>query len=107
MEDHDLVVLSTQMLNLKNEFKKTLKELSQIFTSVNGDMKKVRSVLEKKVAVIRWTPLEDLALTEPETSVEFQVLLQEKGWVEIVSRRNFLKANPVFDQEFIDQTANQ
>ena len=75
MEDHDLVVLSTQMLGFKKEFNKTLKELSQIFTSVNGDMKKMRLVLEKKSGVIRWTPLEDLALTEPETSVEFQVLL--------------------------------
>ena len=75
MEDHDLVVLSTQMLGFKKEFNKTLKELSQIFTSVNGDMKKMRLVLEKKSDAIRWTPLEDLALTEPETSVEFQVLL--------------------------------
>ncbi len=58
------------MLNLKEQFKKSYKELSDIFTSVNGEMDKVRSVLENKT-VIRWTPLEDLALTEPETSVEF------------------------------------
>ena len=30
-----------------------------------------------------WTALEDMALTEPQTSVEFQALLQEKGWHEI------------------------
>ena len=33
-----------------------------------------------KGRVVLWTPLEDMALTEPETSAEFQVLLQEKGW---------------------------
>lgn len=49
--------------------------------------------------VILWSPLEDMALTEPDTSVEFQVLLQEKGWVEISDRRAFLKVRPVFESE--------
>ena len=40
-----------------------------------------------------------MALTEPDTSVEFQVLLQEKGWVEISDRRAFLKVRPVFESE--------
>ena len=58
------------MHNFRDEFHKTNKELSDIYTSVNGDVAKVREFLENKT-VVRWTPLEDLALTEPETSVEF------------------------------------
>jgi len=53
------------------------------------------------VKVITWSALEDLALLEPETSVEYQVLLQEKGWLEIKSRRAFLSAREVFAEEFI------
>ena len=35
---------------------------------------------KNKKPVVTWSPLEDMALTEPDTSVEFQVLLLEKGW---------------------------
>ena len=56
---------------------------------------------EKHNKVITWSPLEDMALTEPDTSVEFQVLLQEKGWAEISDRRRFLKVRPVFECEML------
>ena len=42
-----------------------------------------------------------MALTEPDGSLEFQTLLQEKGWQEIVNRRSFLDVMPVFDLETI------
>ena len=37
----------------------------------------------RRMPAFVWTALEDMALTEPQTSVEFQALLQEKGWHEI------------------------
>jgi hypothetical protein len=43
---------------------------------------KMRDFLEGK-PVVDWNYLEDLALTKPEDSAEFQVLLQTKGWEEI------------------------
>ena len=65
-------------------------------------MLKIRAVLDpNRPTPITWSALEDMALTEPDTSVEFQVLLQEKGWVEIVNRRNFLKVRPVFEREVV------
>ena len=42
-----------------------------MFASVSGDMSKIRDHLLKKEAVMTWTPLEDMALTEPDNSVEF------------------------------------
>ena len=45
-------------------------------------MHKMRDFLEGKPAV-EWNYLEDLALTKPEDTAEFQVLLQTKGWEEI------------------------
>ena len=59
-------------------------------------------MLEGKKNVPQWTTLEDLALMEPETSVEYHVLLKEKGWVEIKARRSFLKAREVFEEELIN-----
>ena len=41
--------------------------------------------------------MEDLALTKPEESPEFQVLLSTKGWEEIKVRREFLHAKPVIE----------
>ena len=69
-----------------------------MFAKCSGDERRLLKLLEGGEVTL-WTPLEDMALTEPDTSLEFQVLLQEKGWQEIVSRRNFLKAKPIFDQE--------
>ena len=58
-----------------------------IYTEVSGDIAKVRHVLEGRKNVVRWGVLEDMALTEPEDSAEFKVLLAEKGWPAIVKRR--------------------
>ena len=42
---------------------------------MSGDVARMRIFLEAKKAVVTWSPLEDMALMEPDTSVEFQVLL--------------------------------
>lgn len=64
--------------------------------SASGDFKKMRDHLNKKQNVILWNFLEDLALQKPDDSLEFSVLLQEKGWMEIVARRIFLQAFPQY-----------
>ena len=54
----------------------------------------MREYLENKPGVIEWNYLEDLALTRPEDSPEFQILIQTKGIDEIRVRREFLQAVP-------------
>lgn len=54
----------------------------------------MKEYLDNKPGVIEWNFLEDLALTMPENSPEFLVLLQTKGLEEIKFRRNFLQAVP-------------
>ena len=49
--------------------------------------------------VVEWNFLEDMALTKPDDSPEFQVLLQTKGYEEIKIRRDFLQATPVITEE--------
>ena len=54
----------------------------------------MRDYLEGKPGVIEWNYLEDLALTRPEDTPEFLVLVQMKGIEEIRIRREFLQAVP-------------
>ncbi len=54
----------------------------------------MREHLENKPGVIEWNYLEDLALTRPEDTPEFQILIQTKGIDEIRVRREFLQADP-------------
>ena len=54
----------------------------------------MKEYLENKPGVVEWNFLEDLALTRPEDSPEFQVLLSTKGLDEIKARREFLQAVP-------------
>lgn len=54
----------------------------------------MKEYLENKPGVVEWNFLEDLALTRPEESPEFQVLLSTKGLDEIKARREFLQAVP-------------
>ena len=54
----------------------------------------MREYLEGKPGVIEWNYLEDLALTRPEDTPEFLVLVQTKGIEEIRIRREFLQAVP-------------
>lgn len=61
-------------------------------------MNKMKDYLENRPC-IEWSYLEDLALTKPDESPEFQVLLQTKGWEEILIRREFLQATPVISDE--------
>ena len=66
--------------------------------SVNGDVNDTRAILQDK-KVQKWSPLEDMALQEPETSNQFKVLLAQKGWESIALRRQFLQAKPVFESK--------
>lgn len=85
------------------EFGKTKEEICDLFCRCSGNVSRIREYLDcyskTHHKVVLWSPLEDMALTEPDTSVEFQVLLQEKGWLEISERRAFLKVRPVFESE--------
>ena len=54
----------------------------------------MRDYREGKPGVIEWNYLEDLALTRPEDTPEFLVLVQTKGIEEIRIRREFLQAVP-------------
>ena len=100
--------LTRQLQHFMQEFKMSKQQISEIFCKVSGDADKIRPYIEHSTGkggkqLVTWSPLEDMALTEPDTSVEFQVLLQEKGWLEIVNRRKFLSVRPVFEQEIINQ----
>ena len=55
-----------------------------------------------KKPVMAWSVLEDMALTEPDNSAEFQVLLAEKGWKAILERRQFLQCIPIYEREMIN-----
>ena len=111
LNNHDLKIIFMQLRNLQKEFKKSKEEICELFCRVSGVVERIRWYLdpthEKHDKVITWSPLEDMALTEPDTSVEFQVLLQEKGWVEISDRRHFLKVRPVFECEVAKDQDNQ
>ena len=97
-QDLDLKVLTEQLSNLEQKFKKSHEEIAEIYVNTSGDMKKMRDHLMGK-KVILWNYLEDLALQKADDSPEFAVLLQEKGLVEILSRRSFLKFNPQYAPE--------
>lgn len=86
------------MANLESKFKKSHEEIADLYVQASGDLSKMRNYLLKK-NVILWNYLEDLALQKPDDSLEFSVLLQEKGYVEIVKRREFLKVNPKYAPE--------
>ena len=107
-DDVNLKTTTMALQNFCKEFKRSKDDICEIFCKVSGDIDKMRLYLENKTIagnskkLVTWSPLEDMALTEPDTSVEFQVLLQEKGWQEIVNRRKFLSVRPVFEQEIIN-----
>ncbi len=67
----------------------------------------VRYVLEERPNIVTWNLLEDMALTEPDDSAEFQVLLAEKGWKAICDRRSFLKCIPIYEREIINQQKDE
>ena len=86
MENCDMKTLLGQLSNYCVKFKKSKQEICEIYSKVSGEIEHIRNYLMNDFTLkggkklITWSPLEDMALTEPDTSVEFQVLLQEKGW---------------------------
>ena len=96
-----LKIVNEQLANLEKVFKKSREYVCGIFVEVSGDIAKCRHILEGRKNVMRWRELEDMALTEPEDSAEFQVLLAEKGWKAILDRRHFLQCIPIYEREII------
>lgn len=94
MDNHELHIMNRQLLSLEHEFKKPRAEICRIFVAVCGKVERIRDYLEGKTPQI-WNALEDLALTELETSHEYRVLLAAKGLQAIKERRNFLECVPV------------
>lgn len=72
--DPYLVNLDSQLKQFEKEFGKNCEEIAEIFCKVSGRFNKMRDYLMNK-PVVEWSYLEDLALTKPEDSAEFQVLL--------------------------------
>jgi hypothetical protein len=64
---------------------------------VSGRLNKMKDYLENR-PVVEWNYLEDLALAKADDSPEFQVLLESKGWEEIIIRRDFLQATVVLEE---------
>ena len=102
MENIDLKIIAKQLLAQAEMSGKSYREVCDLYTQVSGDIQKLSNYF-KGHKVTTWTALEDMALMEPDTSIEYQVLLQEKGWKEINNRKQFLAVRPVFGQEFIDE----
>lgn len=74
---------------MKKKYNKTTEFISELFVRVCGDLILVEQALMGK-DVPQWTYLEDLALTKPIDTQEYQWLLKSKGQKEILKRRKFL-----------------
>ncbi len=73
---------------------------------VCGDLTVVERAL-KGEKVEEWTYLEDLALSKPQDSSEFQWLLKSKGPEQIEKRRKFLLTASAPDEEEEQQVKDQ
>lgn len=89
-----MVNLRTELSKFEKEYGRTKDEIAEVFCKVSGRLNKMKDYLENKPGVVEWNYLEDLALTRPESSPEFKVLVQTKGYEEIKLRREFLHAAP-------------
>lgn len=81
--------LHESLEELKKKYGKTTEFISELFVRVCGDLGLVEKALLGK-EVPQWTYLEDLALTKPMDTQEYQWLLKSKGPKEILKRRKFL-----------------
>lgn len=68
---------------------KSVVEITEVFMKASGDIRRVRDYLEGK-RIIDWTYLEDIALSQPETSTEYRCLVTTKGKEEVERRKRFL-----------------
>ena len=72
--------LHEQLMALQKHYGKTTEQMSELFLRVCGDISAVEAALQGKTeGVVEWGYLEDLALTKPPETVEFQWLLKTKG----------------------------
>lgn len=70
--------LHTRLEQLKQQYTKSTEFISELFVRVCGDLSLVEQALQGK-EVPQWTYLEDLALTKPMDTQEYQWLLSTKG----------------------------
>ena len=91
--------------------------MSELFLRVCGDLQAVEAALQGRTSdYVEWNYLEDLALTKPQESTEYQWLFKLKGQSEIDKRKKFLLTSdgkddepeinenePGFKQEMIDE----
>lgn len=96
--DPDLLTLDSQLKQFEKQYGKTTEEVADAFVRVSGRLNKMKDYFENR-PVVEWNYLEDMALTKPDDSPEFQVLLHTKGFDEIKIRRDFLQATPVISEE--------
>lgn len=91
---------------MHKKYKMSRRELCELYIKASADNNKLENYLKGR-PVKMWSQIDDMALMEQDDSPEFQVLLQEKGWVEITERRAFLKIRPVFEREMTDNMSIQ
>ena len=92
--------LHEQLLHLQKRYGKTTEQMSELFLRVCGDLNAVEAALQNRTNdYVEWNYLEDLALTKPFESTEFQWLLKQKGQAEIDKRRKFLLTADKIDDD--------
>lgn len=81
------------MLEIASKYKRDVEEVHKIFFEVSCQKDKLIKILEgqPRAPKYRWTPLEDIALTNnSEGSEHYKYLLSNKGEQEVLRRKQFL-----------------
>ena len=98
--------LHTRLEQLKQQYTKSTEFISELFVRVCGDLSLVEQALQGK-EVPQWTYLEDLALTKPMDTQEYQWLLSTKGQKQILKRRKFLLTADATDETAANANASE
>ncbi len=92
--------LHENLIELQKQYGKTTEQMSELFLRVCGDLQAVEAALQGRTSdYVEWNYLEDLALTKPQESTEYQWLFKLKGQSEIEKRRKFLLTSDGKDDE--------
>jgi hypothetical protein len=70
-EDPDINRIKCQMRTIIEDYNIKEEVVADYWCQTSGNMNEIRKLLQGKKNIVRWTYLEDLALTMPETSQEF------------------------------------
>ncbi|CDW86198.1 UNKNOWN [Stylonychia lemnae] len=99
--------LNQAFASLANEFEgRSIFEITEIFMRVSGDLQAVRDYLQGK-RVVEWQYLEDIGLSQPETSTEYRCLITTKGREEVEKRKRFLLSTASLNQFRNDNKENE